>query len=231
MPARMAYYQHWAANVNAREGMRRLGILLGICGGILGGCLACSDAKVAWDTYVAYRRFASLMAYPTMQKVARAAHDYQNGPYAHDQQPLESNGRADYDPLHGEIWVDTSDNSSNTAQVKLPPGYTLHSPAPRKDALDRMLDQMSADETKKAGGIIISVNLDGIGEVVVDKAGLVRSIGLSTGERVQRTEAPKLRAWFLIIAYPAVGFLIPWGSVRVLTWVGSGFFQPPRLQP
>jgi hypothetical protein len=26
------------------------------------------------------------------------------------------------------------------------------------------------------------------------------------------------------------GFLLPWGVVRILTWVGAGFFEPNRPQ-
>jgi hypothetical protein len=68
--------------MNLREGMRRLGILLGVSGGILGGCLAYSDARATWDNHTAHRKFESLMASPTMQKVAEAARDYQKEAWA-----------------------------------------------------------------------------------------------------------------------------------------------------
>jgi hypothetical protein len=57
--------------------MRRLGIFLGLCGGILGGCFAYSGGRAAWDAHTAYRRFESVMASPTMQRVAKAAREYQ----------------------------------------------------------------------------------------------------------------------------------------------------------
>src|ERR1017187_8125646 len=61
--------------MNVKEGMRRLGLLLGVCGGILGGCLAYGDAAKVWENHAAHRRFLSLLASPTMQKVARAVPD------------------------------------------------------------------------------------------------------------------------------------------------------------
>jgi hypothetical protein len=45
--------------MNFRESMRRLGILLGACGAVLGGFLGYSDAKAVWDRYTAHRRFES----------------------------------------------------------------------------------------------------------------------------------------------------------------------------
>jgi len=61
--------------MNVKEGMRRLGLLLSVCGGILGACLAYGDTAKVWENHAAHRRFESLMASPTMQKVAKAARD------------------------------------------------------------------------------------------------------------------------------------------------------------
>lgn len=58
--------------MNIREGMKRLAILLGACGGIVGGCLAYSAALELWKTYTAHRRFSTVMASPTMRQVAQA---------------------------------------------------------------------------------------------------------------------------------------------------------------
>lgn len=59
--------------MNVREGIRRLGTLLGACGGILGGCLSYRDLKTTWDTDRAHGRFESLTALPTMRRAAKAA--------------------------------------------------------------------------------------------------------------------------------------------------------------
>jgi hypothetical protein len=49
-------------------------------------------------------------------------------------------------------------------------------------------------------------------------------IYLSSGEAVRRTEPPHPIAYLRLLLYPLLGFLLPWGAVRLLTWVGSGFF-------
>jgi hypothetical protein len=33
-----------------------------------------------------------------------------------------------------------------------------------------------------------------------------------------------MKAYLIPLLYPVLGFLLPWGVVRVLTWVGAGFF-------
>jgi len=68
--------------MNVREGTRRLGIVLGLSGAILGGYLEHSHARAVWHNYRASRRFESLMASPTIQKVAKAIRENRNGPIA-----------------------------------------------------------------------------------------------------------------------------------------------------
>lgn len=53
------------------------------------------------------------------------------------------------------------------------------------------------------------------------------SIELSTGEiESGYYGAPPSVLDFLMLAFwPALGFIIPWGTVRVLSWVGEGFFS------
>jgi hypothetical protein len=71
-------------------------------------------------------------------------------------------------------------------------------------------------------------NHDGISGVHLDAARTVVAIELSTGESIHRVEAPPLRAYLPIIGCPILGFLLPWGTIRILTWVGSGFFVQNR---
>ena len=58
--------------MNLREGTRRLGIVLGLCGAILGGYLEHRYARAVWHNYRAAKHFESLRASPAIQKVAEA---------------------------------------------------------------------------------------------------------------------------------------------------------------
>lgn len=193
--------------MNVREGMRRLGILVAVCGGILGACLEYSDAKAIWQNLTAYRQFAAMIASPIMHKVANAARDYaaqewrdvgQNG-YS------ISGGKIAAEPPHldrfGGILIE--DQSSPKKFTTVPPDFF------------------------DTGGIIVSVNLDGIKRVAVDvnNGGRVCAIETSPGAWIYHAEAPRLISYLSIVAYPILGFLLPWVVVRILMWVGSGFFQ------
>jgi hypothetical protein len=74
---------------------------------------------------------------------------------------------------------------------------------------------------------LLKGNKDRIDEVHFATGGSVASIHLSTGESVERTDAPHLWPFLALLVYPTLGFLIPWGSVRLLIWVGSGFLSRP----
>ena len=236
--------------MNVREGMRRLGILLGVSGGILGGCLAYSDAKAAWDSHAAYRAFESRMASSTMQKVAKAARDYQNGPWV-KYRSKEPSGPVNFEP-NGTIWETVPSDSSPPEKAKAPPTRSKFGGIPveedpgsgrKPDVWEKAAKNedwklwkrdteapaaLPRDFFDKPGAILVSVGLDGIKQVAVDRAGLVFSIETSNGTWVDRTDAPALRAYLIPLLYPILGFLLPWGGIRILTWVGSGFDEPRR---
>src|SRR3990167_3652378 len=54
--------------MNTREGMRRLGIVLGVVGGGIGGFFGYIDAQNLWNTHMAHKKFESLMALPAVQE-------------------------------------------------------------------------------------------------------------------------------------------------------------------
>ena len=179
--------------VNFREGMRRLGLLLGLLGACAGAVVAWDGTRTAWTAYKTHGRFESVMASPTMQNVAKAARDDAN-----------------------------SQVVSGGATTKVPKLSTFGDAplSPSAHASDPW-EQAARDYNKQR----ILVKIDGIDQVTVDQAGLITSIYLSTGESVERTDAPHIWAFLPLLFYPALGFLIPWGAVRVITWVGGGFFE------
>jgi hypothetical protein len=106
------------------------------------------------------------------------------------------------------------------------PKATTHGPWEKYKTSDTSAWRPVQEEKRdEPGGFPVSVNLDGIKLVAVDEAGLVSWIELSTGESVQRTEAPHIKAYVTVLLYPILGFLLPWSGMRTLTWVGSGFFE------
>ncbi len=46
---------------------------------------------------------------------------------------------------------------------------------------------------------------------------------IDDGQRVHRTDPPGLWRYLRVFTFPVLGFLIPWGAIRALTWIGVGF--------
>jgi hypothetical protein len=184
--------------VNLREGMRRLSILLGVCGGIVGASLAYGELRATWDAHEAFAKFESTMASATMQKVAKATSKIQNDEWVKYQQPTD-HGKSDTIPKQNQIRSDPWQEAANEYSRKEPSGFTAN------------------------------VNAGGIRQVTSDARGLITSICLSSGETIQRVEAPSTKAYLIPFLYPVFGFLIPWAAVQLLAWVGGGFASQPKL--
>jgi hypothetical protein len=75
--------------MNAREGMRRLGILLGTLGAVTGGFLAYLNAQPIWNSH---RKFEAIMRTPTGQSLTKAIKAY---PVPCDPEALNAKGAAE----------------------------------------------------------------------------------------------------------------------------------------
>jgi hypothetical protein len=200
--------------------MRRLGILLGAAGGIMGGFLAFvpafGNALGVWSTLTAHRKFESAMALPTVQKAAKAiatapAQAARRNPL--DSLPPPRGGK------FGGIPVD-----STVAGARLPAGFTEVDPS----QVGLWVDVVPQDggTTIVDPNPLLKGNRDGVDSIQFDTGKRVTAIGFTTGGWVYRTEAPKFSAYLVLLAFPAFGFLLPWAVVRLVTWVGTGFFTP-----
>jgi hypothetical protein len=72
----------------------------------------------------------------------------------------------------------------------------------------------------------------------VDKSGIkairfaenygVESIETEDGQTLYPTPAPAAWEYLLVAIFPVLGFLIPWGAIRAIGWVGAGFVAGPK---
>jgi hypothetical protein len=65
-----------------------------------------------------------------------------------------------------------------------------------------------------------------IEEIEMDTAGEIVSIKLRTDEVIKETPAPSWSKYAGALAFAPLGFLIPWGFVRLLAWTVAGFLSP-----
>jgi len=193
------------AAVNFREGMRRVSIVLGLAGGSMGGILAHLEVQSLSNIRAAYRKFESVMASPTMQRVSKEM-------------------SIDYDALAKQAGGSTAPIPSFkdfVAASKTKDGG--RGTGPFRD----LADLVAASGDENGGQYLLKAhpllkgNRDGISKVHIDSARLVSSVELSTGESVPRTEPPQVKAYLLLLLYPVLGFLLPLGFIRLLAWVGT----------
>jgi len=155
--------------MNAREGMRRLGIVLGVLGGAVGAFAGYTSARDVWNARTAHNRFELLVASPVIQK---------------DRKELMDAIQKDW--------------------------FARNAPPDERK-------RMASLEEKGVGGVERFT--------VEPSTGAITSIELSTGESIQRTDPPTLLAYMALPLYPLIGFMVPWGAIRLLTWIGAGFFS------
>jgi len=67
------------------------------------------------------------------------------------------------------------------------------------------------------------VNRGGIATINWSNDYEVASIETSDGETLSPTPAPAAWEYLLVVLFPVAGFVIPWGAVRAIGWVGVGF--------
>src|ERR1700693_4967453 len=93
----------------------------------------------------------------------------------------------------------------------------LKLPITRKISLD-------IAKSKVANAVIdVQGHPEGISQIRTDTKGEIDSFTMEDGRAVTISEAP---SWFWYLLYPiivAAGFLLPWGGVRLVTWIVSGF--------
>ena len=54
---------------------------------------------------------------------------------------------------------------------------------------------------------------------------IVRAFEMEDGGMLYPTDPPTLSSYLLPISLPILGFIVPWGFIKLLVWIGSGFTQ------
>jgi len=218
--------------MNVKKGTRRLGIVLGLVGALLGGYLERSHARAVWHNYSASRHFESLTASSTIQKVAKAIRENRNGPiekypwinYRFNQQ----SGKLEYQADMKGLFADTRFQSLDTQAQKVLLGqidsrFSGISDSDLQSLKHRMapigveahaIDSGKLGTPDQGGAIKVLVNAGGIKEVLAGKDG-ISQIHLSTGGAVRRTEAPRPMAYVRLLLYPFLGLLLPLVAIRL----------------
>lgn len=119
---------------------------------------------------------------------------------------------------------------SNSATVKAL--WVASSPSER----DNMMKSLTAEEKNKLTAelgiegdtpefsISPKVNKEGIKTIHWTEAFEVESLDMIDGQTLYAEPAPNRWLYSLAAILPLLGFIIPWGLIRAVGWVGNGFF-------
>jgi|GEM_PF-1357601 len=130
---------------------------------------------------------------------------------------------------------------SSAPSSETPTAKAMHSPPKPKYTIEDSPDPYAATAEPSSGvptkfsseavtPLASEVNMDGI-KTINWSQGMdyrVESIETEDGQTLYPTPAPSRWLYLLIALLPALGFLVPWGAVRGIGWVGAGFVAGPK---
>jgi len=190
--------------INAKEGMRRLALLLGAAGAIVGCVFAYAQLQSTMRQRADHARFEQL-ANSEVAKQAKQDRFTKNAPESGDHFVSDSQTLL---PSTVDAFVAAPEEKQREALANMS--------VPAKTALLDALRQRNESV----------VDRDGITIIHWTKDYGVESIETEDGQTLYPIPAPSAWAYLLIAAFPILGFFIPWGAVRAVRWVGVGFISP-----
>lgn len=137
-------------------------------------------------------------------------------------------GYVSYPDLHSVLWVqgqhDQFEQWANSPVVQQEQKAIQATPPPK-------IDPNYPDLPPGIRPLEDSINRDGIKTIdwfYLDGKWEAGEIDTEGGYHLAWYPAPSLWAYVQPMLWPVLGFLIPWGAVYVIAWVGAGFVHPSR---
>jgi hypothetical protein len=212
--------------MNVREGMRRLGLVVGVLGAGAGTVVAYTQLQSRLAERAQYKTFQSLVSSTVVQKEIGFLKRNPVKPGAPNQQQSQQP-----EPAGGD-WF-----QRNAPKPFVPPRPDQwEGPAPDYSQIAALVGSSNGWKVNKGGVRAIhfwgstqeKVNSRLAGDV---SAADISDIETDDGQKVYRTDPPGFRSYLLILVFPVVGFFLPWGALKTLTWIGLGFFQSEKREP
>jgi hypothetical protein len=233
--------------MNLREGTRRLALLLGVAGAILGAIGSYSYLQPILhqrELHKIFEQLAESDVVKAQRKILQSpdplasngkptpdsgGHDIEGLPPGAILKPLAKHqgryGREDVRDPWDEAAADKGamaawqqGQPTQWQYVKLPDGNYQQFPASYSDA------QIHAVLQRNYPNLFPStVSKDGIKTINWNHDFAVASIEMADGQTLSSTPAPAAGQYLLVALLPLFGFIIPWGAVRAIGWVVAGF--------
>lgn len=228
--------------MNVKEGIRRFALLLGAVGAIVGGFASYLELQNILNQRAHHNKFEQLTASDVVKNERNAwplalryspksaIEALRKLPEGQQRDVLRTLTKEERTDLLAKLncassqWgIDsTATIQGNLSQVEnVPKGYVLDSPQPEKDDPYACL----AEESDPPAS---TVNNGGIQTIHWSKTLEVQSIETGDGQTLYPTPTPNRWLYLLAAILPLLGFVLPWGLVRAVGWVGAGFFADSK---
>jgi hypothetical protein len=205
--------------MNIWEGMRRLALVLGIAGALVGGYASFLELRNI-AKYREFRKFAN--SYSVRLEAQSFTADVQHVRTIY----LNSKAHDDSQMPQGRENANRSDPLSAARQIS---GLIAAERTDRDNAERRLLlIQRTHSEIKMNGVRKINWTKDyGINAIDISfpwpRHLDIESIETEDGHTLFPVPSPSVSTYLSIVLLPMVGFLIPWGICRATGWIGIGF--------
>jgi hypothetical protein len=180
-----------------RRGMRRLALFLGVLGMIAGGIGSYIELSSLLAERSNHRKFGQLVSLDAVQNERKLLKSLDSGVV----------------PRTGDEY-----------NTPIPPGATIGSPAPPNG--EKFFPNPDYRPPAGQGSEQTKLTKSGIAEIHWTPDNEVDYLKAIDGQYYFAGFAPGWWQYLLALALPVIGFLIPWGFVNALVWVGFGFIEP-----
>ena len=160
--------------MNLREGTRRLALLLGVIGAILGGFVSYFQLQPTLKERAAHIRFEQLANSSVLIQARMDCFPSPKGAEIEGGKFVPPYCAISIDDPHAFIYTPSESNSNGMETVHF--------------------------ENRE-----------------------ITSIETQDGQTLYPTPAPGAWSYYMIAILPLAGFFIPWGAIRAIGWVGTGF--------
>jgi hypothetical protein len=231
--------------MNLKEGTRRLALLLGLAGAIVGGFASYMGLQDVLSQRTRHNKFEQLMASDVVQrqsKFLQKSADFIPGPYPMDKKQFAQKIKArfpEYKDIDDEtlVVIILEKYPQYRDMVKVDPWekYAV------KEKSGTAIDPKTRERIQTPPDFIpddpypaialpnpSDVNKGGIKTINWTHGYGVESIVTEDGQTLYPTQAPAAWQYLFIVLVPILGFCIPWGAVRAIGWVGAGFVQSAK---
>ena len=223
--------------MNLREGTRRLSLLLGALGAILGGFASYLELQTLLNQtarHSQFERLANSVVVKQEQKSWPLTLRYMPDRAIETFRRLSENEQQDV--FHRLSSEEEGDLIAKLKCEPLPSGYPstattvenlLKIPNHPGYSLD-VKDDPYACSADTGDPPISTINKGGIKAIHWTKTLGIESIETEDRQTIYPTPSPSAWLYLLIALFPVLGFFIPWGAVRAIGWVGAGFIATPK---